>query len=447
MMRSLAVLLVVVVASAPSSSVATGAVAGDESRHTFAPLGAAIVGPAGDGGLAVKSVSAGQFSTCALAEQGDVSCWGRNIWGALGTGSYDDDLVLWPVPVRKLIGPAVDVVVGVTHACAVMHHGGVRCWGSNDFGELGNGVTAYTGGATKNPVPGDVIQLPQPMISVVAGNRWTCGLSRDGEVWCWGRQLGGAQTAQPTPRQVTSIPSGVRQVAGRLLHACAVTVVGGVWCWGDNNFGQLGNGTTAGSQDAVLVAGMQVGVTSISVAHGHSCALRDDGQAFCWGDNEFGQLGDGTVQARLAPVEVKGLRGKAVGIAAGGAQTCALLDDGDMQCWGRNAAGQLGLGVADYAAHPQPQSVRGLVGRVTSMATSVGGHPLFDLNRGGDEGEEEAGEWALMGHTCILLEHGRVQCWGANQFGQLGDGSFTRRPFPGDLFSPIAAVLLPAMVR
>jgi alpha-tubulin suppressor-like RCC1 family protein len=198
---------------------------------------------------------------------------------------------------------------------------------------------------------------------------------------------------------------------------------------------------------------MQNGVSTITAAYGHSCALRDDGRAFCWGDNEFGQLGDGTVEQRLTPVAVQGLGNGVKAIAAGGAQTCALMVSGELKCWGRNDVGQLGLGFTDGLPHPQPNLVRGLAGPVLSIAMSVGGHPAFDptdnggpVAMGADDGtEDESDGW--LGHTCVVLEQGRVQCWGANSYGQLGDGSFTRRPFPGDLFSPVAAVLLPALAR
>jgi alpha-tubulin suppressor-like RCC1 family protein len=401
----------------------------------------------GDDGLAVRAVSAGHFSTCALTEAGDVRCWGKNYLGVLGIGSMDTGRTQrWPAQVPQLMGPAVQVAVGVQHACAVMYHGGIRCWGSNFSGELGNGIVGSDTGEFSIPEPHDVIQLHQPMVAATAGYRVTCALSRDGEVWCWGA-LSHDNPPQAVPIRMSGLPPGIRQISGNFRHICALSVDGAVLCWGDNRLGQLANGSTDESWTAVPIAGLQSGVMAISASYGHSCAQRYDGRAFCWGDNEFGQLGDGTVEPRLAPVEVQGLGNSVVSIAAGGAQTCALLTSGELKCWGRNNVGQLGLGFVDGLPHPQPTLVRGLAGPVLSVAMSIGGHPNFDP-KGVDSGDEpvDDDEYAL-GHSCVVLEHGRVQCWGANLYGQLGDGSFTRSPAPGGLFNPIAAVLLPALAR
>jgi alpha-tubulin suppressor-like RCC1 family protein len=148
----------------------------------------------------------------------------------------------------------------------------------------------------------------------------------------------------------------------------------------------------------VEVAGLSHGIASVVTGWGHTCALSESGGIKCWGNNKYGQLGDGLAEIRTLPVLVEGLKFKPGSILSGWNHTCALREDGDMACWGWNYFGQLGNGF-----------------RTTSTRPVESGALMYGV-------QEAAPGWA---HTCIVTEFGGVQCWGLNEFGQLGDGTTT----------------------
>ena len=176
-------------------------------------------------------------------------------------------------------------------------------------------------------------------------------------------------------------------------HTCALRSDGTVQCWGNNRWGQLGDGSTMERHTPVAVDGL-TGAVAVTAGRGHTCALREGGTVACWGDNEWGQLGDGTTAERRTPVAVDGLT-DAVGVAAGPAHMCALREGGSVACWGDNQWGQLGDGTT--ADHHTPVAVDGLT---DAVGVSTG-----------------------FRHTCARREGGTVVCWGDSTAGQLGDGS------------------------
>ena len=185
--------------------------------------------------------------------------------------------------------------------------------------------------------------------AISAGTNHTCAVTSAGPVECWGYnahgELGdGTTTERLIASDVSGLSSGVVAISAGASHTCALTSAGAVKCWGYNGYGQLGDGTTTNRLTAVEVSGLSSGVVAISAAGSHACALTSAGAVTCWGDNAYGELGDGTTTNRSVPVAVSGLSSGVVAISAGYQHTCALTSAGAAKCWGFNAHGELGDG-------------------------------------------------------------------------------------------------------
>src|SRR3990170_2637750 len=242
-------------------------------------------------------------------------------------------LALVPPSARPASGEAaMAVTAGGMHTCALTTGGGVKCWGANGFGQLGDGTTTY------RTTPVDVAGLSSGVAAVTAGDWHTCALTTVGGVKCWGAngfgQLGDGRTAnRPTPVDVTGLSRGAAAVTAGGAHTCALTTGGGVKCWGANGFGRLGDGTTTDRTTPVDVTGLSSGVAAVTAGDWHTCALTTVGGAKCWGANGFFQLGDGTRTDRTTPVDVAGLPSGVAAVAAGGSHTCAVTTGGGVKCW------------------------------------------------------------------------------------------------------------------
>jgi alpha-tubulin suppressor-like RCC1 family protein len=282
-----------------------------------------------------KSISGGTSDLCAVTTAGAVECLGDNQYGQLGNGtvtdasttSQDTEYVTTPVTVSGVSG-ATAVSVGGNFACALVTGGAVKCWGYGQDGELGNG------GATNSDVPVAVPEL-SGATSIATSDGSACVLLAGGVVQCWGfiaEQISDFTTSAPT--SVTGI-SGATAIAVGSEFGCALKG-GAVQCLGDNTFGQLGVGTTTGSNSTpVTVPGIS-GATAITAGYDFACALLTNATVQCWGDNTYGQLGTGVATATDAGAPltaVPGLSG-VTAIAAGAFSACALLTDGTMHCWG-----------------------------------------------------------------------------------------------------------------
>lgn len=363
------------------------------------------VAVSGLSGLTTVAVVAGSYHSCALIADGSVRCWGGNGHGQLGDGTTTTRLTA--TTVTGLTGLAVTALAaGDAHTCALISNGSLRCWGSNDWGKLGDG------GATQQNTP-VLVQLPGLIVTAVAaGHSHTCARISNGSVRCWGwngyGQLGdGSNNSSPVPVLVAGLAGvSVTTLTADDMQTCATINNGSVRCWGKNDTGQLGDGSTVHRNAPVTVTGLS-GTTTIAVSAGqsHACALSSAGALRCWGGNGYGQLGDGTTTRRLSAVAVVGLAGSVVtAFGTGDRHSCARISDGSWRCWGSNAEGQLGIG--GVLQRPLPVRVSGLAGLpVTALA---------------------AGAW----HSCALISGGTVRCWGRNQYGQLGDGSNSPRPTP-----------------
>jgi alpha-tubulin suppressor-like RCC1 family protein len=355
----------------------------------------------------VRAIAAGGGYTCALTIAGGVKCWGNNARGQLGNGTNINAPT--PVDVSDLSSGVSAITVSRdnfgSHTCAVTNVGGVKCWGANYAGQLGNGTTT----ATSTPV--DVSGLGSGVSAITAGGLHTCALTSAGGVKCWGAnglgELGNGTTDNSlTPIDVSGLSSGVSAIAAGQNHTCALTDVGGMKCWGWNGSGQLGNSTTNHTSTPVDVSGLRSDVRAIAIGDDHTCALITVGSMKCWGLNRSGQLGNGTTINASTPRDVSGLSSDVGAIAAGHEHTCNLTSAGGVKCWGSNTFGQLGNGTTGNTS--TPAAVSGLISNFTAIATSY-----F--------------------HTCALTSVGGVKCWGLNGAGQLGNGTRSTVSTPADV--------------
>ncbi len=332
---------------------------------------------------------------CAITRSGEVKCWGSNDYGQLGDQTSEDT---WMVAagIKGLPSQATALAAGFMHTCAIVS-GNVFCWGGNIEGELGDGTTS------DHSIPAQVQGLPSEAVEIGAGEDHTCALLNDGSVWCWGGDgySYGLDEYILTPVKINGLPDDVSSVDVGRSFTCALTTTGSIWCWGDNSNGQLGDGTTESRVLPVEVKGLTGSVTSFSVGYEYVCALIN-GEVGCWGDNRSGQLGDGTNIDRFTLVNVMGLTEKVIDIATNREHTCALLESGEVRCWGHDGYGELGNGI-EPASHT-PVNVIGLPGEISGLFA------------GGD--------------TTCLIDNGNVSCWGSNDYGELGDGTDVDRSVP-----------------
>jgi len=381
----------------------------------------------------VEAIVAGDHHAC--ASRGDhVLCWGSNVDGRLGQGTFGQDPVRKPsrtvgiefaksisaggsqacaigggkvwcwghgdhVPVlRPELGGAVSVAAGEHHVCAVMDDGGVRCRGANKRGQLGSGAL----GGSQNAA-GPVVKLGGA-VGIAAGGEHSCAITGSGEVWCWGAgdagQLGSADTADsPAPIQVAGISGAVALALGD-GHSCALLGDGSVHCWGMDGSGELGRKPGSVKPGALVEVSGVPPAKAISASTHHTCAVSQAGDVWCWGFNGDGQLGGVAGTNRVPPGQVAGVSG-AVQVTAGAWHACALLAGGKMSCWGDNTYGQLGNGTLEDSAIPTP---------VPELAD------MTSADAGG-------------GHQCAIRADGSVWCWGLNVAGSVGDGSaFSGKP-------------------
>jgi alpha-tubulin suppressor-like RCC1 family protein len=229
------------------------------------------------------AIAAGGRHSCVIVAGGSARCWGDNTSGQLGNDSLTGSAV--PVPVANLSGVRA-LAAGEQHSCAVVGSGSVRCWGSNSWGQLGNGQT------NTSLIPSELIG-PTEAEAISTNNYQTCTTDRTGSLWCWG-MLGSGLSAMPTtPRLIPGLVVDPIIAVGP-YHVCAMVDAGSVQCWGSNLRGELGNG----KNDAVAAPGDPVvglkNPVSLAAGGAHSCAVASDGAVYCWGHNNWGQIGSET---------------------------------------------------------------------------------------------------------------------------------------------------------
>lgn len=371
-------------------------------------------------------MSLGDGTTCVATDDGAIKCWGRNDIGQLGQSNADDigdDETPNAIPSIDLGGTAQSVLTNGEQAFALMEDGSVRAWGANDSHELGL-LHAETIGDDETPGGATVVTAPElggKVLQLAVGSDFACARLDHGGVRCWGAndfgQLGQGHTQRigddETPASAGDIELGSAAVdiTAGAHHACAVLESGAVRCWGANDLGQLGQGhTDAVGDDEVPALGgdVDLGGSAVKVVAGglHTCTLLDSGTIRCWGDGQQGQLGYGNATvvgddespAALGDVPVGGA---VVGLTAGWQHTCAVLYGGGLRCWGDGSFGQLGYGSASDLGDDETPAEVGDVNVGGALATAVYSGPLSCS-------------------TCVRLDEGDLRCWGDNDAGQLG---------------------------
>jgi alpha-tubulin suppressor-like RCC1 family protein len=402
----------------------------------------------------VAAVSAGDYHTCALTSDGEARCWGDNEYGQLGDGTTTDRhspvVVTSTFDLNPLSG-VLAVSAGSYHTCALMTGGTAQCWGANWAGQLGDNTT--TDSSTPVVVTDTVSHSPlSGIVAIAAGDSHTCALMTGGGVKCWGSngygQLGdNTNDDSSTPVDVFGLTDAASISTGD-SHTCAV-IGGGVKCWGYNDGGQLGDGGTTNSNVpvTVIVSGGSPlsGITAVAAGEYHTCALTSEGGVKCWGYNDNGQLGDGTREDSYTPVEVSGLI-DAAAISVSSSSSCARLAAGRIKCWGDNGEGQLGNGVPSFRS--TPVDVVGATDNVSAIdagnnftcAVIDGAAKCWGYNEHGKLGNDSTTDSATPvdvsglgsgmtaitagdGHACAVNSSGGLRCWGYDWRGELGDGN------------------------
>ena len=356
------------------------------------------------------ALAGGANHSVALTSNGPLWAWGYNSLGGLGDGTTTQRSL--PVITSGLTN-VLSIAAGGYHNLALKPDGTVWTWGYNVYGQLGINNNTTT-----------VINTPVQVLgtggngflsnieAIAAGSYHSLALKPDGTVWTWGYnsdgELGdGTTTLRTTPVQVlgtgsNGFLSNVGVIAAGNYYSLALKNDGTVWTWGSNNNGQLGDGTTTQRTTPVQVTGLSGTVVAIAAGSGHSLALKNDGTVWAWGANYYGELGDGTTTQRTTPVQVTGLSGTVVAIAAGSNHSLALKSDGTVWAWGWNYYGQLGDGTTTQQTTPIQATVSGTV---TTIA---------------------AGNC----HNLVLTSNNSLWTWGYNGYGQLGNGTTTNTNVP-----------------
>ncbi len=349
-----------------------------------------------------------------LKSDGTVWDWGFNLHGQLGNGTIginnDTDLpgqVLGPGGVGYLNSISA-IMGGESHNMALKSDGTVWCWGWNYFGQLGDGTTNW--GTTTSYALSPVKVFGLTNVALLGGRGYhNLAVKTDGTIWCWGDnqygELGnGSINSQGTnvPVQVVGLTNPVA-VSGGGFYSMALMPDGTVWTWGDNTYGQLGDGTTTMRTEPVRVVGLS-NVVAISGGWIDALAVKSDGTVWTWGDNSTGELGIGTAGgATNLPVQVLGLSNM-VSVSGGDLSSMARRADGTIWKWGQNVYGELGIGTSDTNAHPNAVQVPGLTGVVQSACRDY--------------------------HNICVKADGTVWTWGDNRYGGMGDFSGTNVPSP-----------------
>jgi alpha-tubulin suppressor-like RCC1 family protein len=327
------------------------------------------------GGLTFDSLSVGGGTACALDPTGRAYCWGGGAYGELGNGASSNrglpQVVSGGLTYKQIAAGGMASTLNYNyssagHVCAIAGSGTAWCWGANSSGQLGDGTTASRN--SPSAVSGGLL-----FTAIAAGGSHTCGLTAAGVAYCWGAngsgQLGdGTTTSRNVPTSVLAGGVAFRSLQAGRNYTCGLSTQGYLYCWGGNDFGQFGDGTrNANTVPALAGGGSAWSGLGVSAAEdlytasgldelsGHTCATDASGSAFCWGGNHFDQVGTATPSVyydyETSPRAVQGGYHFG-GITAGSFHTCGVTTAGTALCWGFGSDGQLGSGTGASSASP-----------------------------------------------------------------------------------------------
>ena len=349
----------------------------------------------------VQNIALGEVHSCAQLASGALRCWGANIRGEIGDGTFERRLV--PTALSVQLENVTNLAAGGYRTCAGTADGRLHCWGSNSSGELGDGTRIVRA----NPTMVSGLSGSASQVDMAARN--TCVRNSLGRAQCWGNNFQGTladghQAFRRVPTETAFADTAVSSVSAALDgdHSCALDSNGNVRCWGENTYGQLGDGTTVPRSSPVFVA---AGMSSVQAGATHSCALSIEGAVRCWGDNSRGQLGDGSNIQSNEPIQVVGLESGALALSVGSWHSCAVTSERSVVCWGSNSGSQLGNN--STADSNVPVSAFAPI----AMASVAAGR----------------------NHSCAISTGGAVLCWGDGQFGQIGNGGFGSVSMPSSV--------------
>jgi alpha-tubulin suppressor-like RCC1 family protein len=353
------------------------------------------------------NVSAGDSHTCGVRSNGKLYCWGADYAGQVGDGSNDGDGAPYP----RRIGAFEDwsaVSAGGSHTCGIRHGGKLYCWGGDYTGQIGNG-----NGYDSNVISPKRIGSLEDWSNVSAGRLHTCGVRKNGKLYCWGMDINGqvgdgdGSSDKSAPVRIGTHEDWSTVDAGS-DHTCGVRTNGKLYCWGWDNLGQVGDGN--GGSDTRVTAPRRIGTledwSKVSTGAIHSCGIRHGGKLYCWGNDGNGQIGDGgSDKDKSAPVRV-GTFEDWSNVSAGIIHTCGIRTNGRLYCWGNDSKGQLGDGFLQHDGATGPRRIG-----------------TFE-----DWSKVSAG----AAHTCGVRKNGKLYCWGSDDEAQIGNGEDET----GTVFSP-----------
>ena len=361
-----------------------------------------------------KAIVVGRLHSCAVTTAGAVRCWGASDHGQIGNGVVDSTsagVFATPVQVQGLTSGVTDIASAFgDHTCVVVS-GGVKCWGANDEGQLGDGST------DESAVPVDVKGLDSGVVAVAVGLQNSCALLESGSVKCWGKndfgQLGDDSDVENSPEPVDV--AGLNDadfISAGLAHVCVITAGKTMKCWGSNLYAELGLGQEGNGAHKPGAVPNLTNVAAIATGDNVTCAATTAGALSCWGKNADGQVGNGESGTQLVqetPAAVTGLTSGVTAVSSGYGFTCAV-HSGAAKCWGSNFYLVLGNGEGPSFTSETAVAVTGLDQGVSKLAGTS------------------------SDHVCALLGSGAVQCWGSGS-GALGNGTDDNAPVPGAVIS------------